>query len=676
MLCREVAVMRRRADGYLNATQILKVAGFDKPQRTRVLEREVQKGEHEKVQGGYGKYQGMSTYKGMVLITGTWIPIERGLALAKQYGVEDLLRPIIDYEATAVSPPPAPKHAVAPPTKAKKEKKESTATPSKTGPSSSAALQAQAHLGTGKGKAANSTPDVEDDMSVDAEDSFGGLLGAIQADDDDSSLTPSPINSPVAFGNEFSDATEMDGNGRPRKRPAEEMEDDPYSQLVKARGQSAVHTPKSSPRVLTHASLPPEQYTDIILNYFISETSQVPALLINPPPDYDPNSTIDEDGHTALHWACAMGRIRVVKLLLTAGASIFATNNAEQTPLMRSVMFSNNYDVRKFPELYELLHRSTLNIDKSNRTVFHHIANLALTKGKPHAARYYMETILSRLSDYPQELADVINFQDEEGETSLTLAARARSRRLVKCLLDHGADPKMKNRDFKSTEDYILEDERFRGSPSAPGATNGNGAGASTDQVLYNSEAARIAGGSGMSDIASNMQSLARSMDAEFLAKDRETTQAKAMLTSIHAEITESSRALGKMSEQIAPLEESRREVEQLRTQLKNTLLEKLRSGYEEWNQGEQGREARWRAGQDPMANGEDYSDLQSTTAPAREGEEEALRWEIEDQQRRRGDLLAKLVKSEAEVSCSVDTSGVKLTNSLVRGKRLLSIGN
>lgn len=44
----------------MNATQILKVAGFDKPQRTRVLEREVQKGEHEKVQGGYGKYQGMS----------------------------------------------------------------------------------------------------------------------------------------------------------------------------------------------------------------------------------------------------------------------------------------------------------------------------------------------------------------------------------------------------------------------------------------------------------------------------------------------------------------------------------------------------------------------------------------------------------------------------------------
>lgn len=60
MPCQGVAVMRRKSDAWLNATQILKVAGFDKPQRTRVLEREVQKGTHEKVQGGYGKYQGNS----------------------------------------------------------------------------------------------------------------------------------------------------------------------------------------------------------------------------------------------------------------------------------------------------------------------------------------------------------------------------------------------------------------------------------------------------------------------------------------------------------------------------------------------------------------------------------------------------------------------------------------
>jgi hypothetical protein len=52
--------MRRRADDWINATHILKVAEYDKPTRTRILEREVQKGVHEKVQGGYGKYQGIS----------------------------------------------------------------------------------------------------------------------------------------------------------------------------------------------------------------------------------------------------------------------------------------------------------------------------------------------------------------------------------------------------------------------------------------------------------------------------------------------------------------------------------------------------------------------------------------------------------------------------------------
>lgn len=51
-------IMRRRVDNYINATHILKVADYDKPARTRILEREVQKGVHEKVQGGYGKYQG------------------------------------------------------------------------------------------------------------------------------------------------------------------------------------------------------------------------------------------------------------------------------------------------------------------------------------------------------------------------------------------------------------------------------------------------------------------------------------------------------------------------------------------------------------------------------------------------------------------------------------------
>ena len=57
-MVRGIAVMRRRTDSYVNATQILKVAGVDKGRRTKILEKEILPGKHEIVQGGYGKYQG------------------------------------------------------------------------------------------------------------------------------------------------------------------------------------------------------------------------------------------------------------------------------------------------------------------------------------------------------------------------------------------------------------------------------------------------------------------------------------------------------------------------------------------------------------------------------------------------------------------------------------------
>nr|XP_031858791.1 uncharacterized protein CI109_005744 [Kwoniella shandongensis]KAA5525863.1 hypothetical protein CI109_005744 [Kwoniella shandongensis] len=697
MLCRNVAVMRRRADAYLNATQILKVAGFDKPQRTRVLEREVQKGEHEKVQGGYGKYQG------------TWIPIERGLALAKQYGVEDLLRPLIDYVPTSVSPPPAPKHAVAPPTKTKKEKeskaaKEASATPSKTGPTSAAALQAQAQLAASRARMQDSTPDVDTSLrSAEAEES----PSATPEDDDSSSETPSPVASAAGDAvQERAQQMDVDGMGMhinmgmpmsmsmdslgsgSRKRNAAIMMDedqDQYAHLRRARGHSAVHTPQGSPRHLGMGMgdepIGPEQYTDIILNYFVSETTQIPQILVSPPHDYDPNSRIDDDGHTALHWACAMGRVRVVKLLLTAGASIFSGNNAEQTPLMRSVMFSNNYDMRKFPELYELLHRSTLNIDKQNRTVFHHIANLALAKGKTHAAKYYMETILSRLADYPQELADVINFQDEEGETALTIAARARSRRLVKALLDHGADPKVKNRDFKSAEDYILEDERFRSSPVQPNGTGGGSS--STRQIsgggladktvfapqLYTTEAARLAGGQCLQDITAHMQSLARSFDAELQGKERDILQAKAMLTNIHAEVTEASRVISTLTEQSASTDEKRRESESLQATLRGKVGESLKKGYETWLTGQLAREERWKKGESTGEETGDLEELHNLPSGGQEvvqAEEERLRWEIEEKRRRRGELVRRYVKAQTEAGTS---------EQIAKYRRLISAG-
>ncbi|KAG8836030.1 transcriptional regulator swi6 [Serendipita sp. 399] len=84
-MIRGIAVMRRRVDSYVNATQILKVAGIDKGRRTKILEKEILPGKHEIVQGGYGKYQG------------TWIPLDRGREVANQFGVATLLAPLFDH---------------------------------------------------------------------------------------------------------------------------------------------------------------------------------------------------------------------------------------------------------------------------------------------------------------------------------------------------------------------------------------------------------------------------------------------------------------------------------------------------------------------------------------------------------------------------------------------------
>ncbi|KAG6877841.1 hypothetical protein C0993_003214 [Termitomyces sp. T159_Od127] len=585
-MCKGVAVMRRRADSWLNATQILKVAGFDKPQRTRVLEREVQKGEHEKVQGGYGKYQG------------TWIPLERGLNLAKQYSCESLLRPIIDFQPAAKSPPLAPKHLVA-----------STARPTRRPPTAeSSSSISMIHTRSSRRGAPGGADDDSDHETLSARGSEDGSMTPSPSEASSSSRTPSPIHSPapsyasVAHGDDRHTAASKSRRNKYR-RTADHYDNDSDGE------QNGIGDARS--------------YGDQILEYFISDTTQIPPVLISPPSDFDPNMAIDDDGHTALHWACAMGRIRIVKLLLTAGADIFKVNKAGQTPLMRSVMFANNYDVRKFPELYELLHRSTLNIDNYNRTLFHHIIDVAMSKGKSHAARYYMETVLTRLADYPKELADVINFQDEDGETALTMAARCRSKRLVKLLIDHGADPKLVNNDGKSTEDYIIEDERFRSSPVPPSRVNSmsfrnaqaaypppnsgsNYAFAPSNgdrPPLHHSIAAQRASTRCINDMASMLDSLAAAFDQELKDKERDMTQAHALLANIQGEILDNQRAVSSLKGQAEGLAQAKETLRDLENELHAKMGRRYRLGWEKWLKDEELREVAIREAGDGELN-------------------------------------------------------------------------
>ncbi|KAI8990025.1 hypothetical protein BDB01DRAFT_848126 [Pilobolus umbonatus] len=90
MVVNGVSLMRRRKDSYMNATQILKLANVDKGKRSRIIDKELILGDCEKVQGGYGKYQG------------TWVPFEKSLELAKRFNVAELLKPLFDLDVQSL----------------------------------------------------------------------------------------------------------------------------------------------------------------------------------------------------------------------------------------------------------------------------------------------------------------------------------------------------------------------------------------------------------------------------------------------------------------------------------------------------------------------------------------------------------------------------------------------
>lgn len=94
------SVMKRKKDNWVNATHILKAANFAKAKRTRILEREILGETHEKVQGGFGKYQG------------TWVPLELAISLASKFDVYTELKPLFDFvhRDGEPEPPRAPKH--------------------------------------------------------------------------------------------------------------------------------------------------------------------------------------------------------------------------------------------------------------------------------------------------------------------------------------------------------------------------------------------------------------------------------------------------------------------------------------------------------------------------------------------------------------------------------------
>jgi transcription factor MBP1 len=172
-------------------------------------------------------------------------------------------------------------------------------------------------------------------------------------------------------------------------------------------------------------------YVGQLLDYFANSTDYSPSLLLDPPLDFNPNVPIDEDGHAALHWAAALGRIRMVGLLIESGADVLSINKAGHTALMRAVMSAVSDE---FPALHRLLASSTMSRDSNHQTVLHHAMNLVLFTGETPAALHCIQTILHHLADCPAERAALLDFRNSNDETALMMASRCSSQPLFDLL--------------------------------------------------------------------------------------------------------------------------------------------------------------------------------------------------------------------------------------------------
>ena len=595
------------------------------------------------------------------------------------------MAPLINFVPSADSPPQAPKHIVAAPTRAKRKAEDQPPLAPRIGRGKTGAPAGSVPLAAaGSSAAANLLRRTQTMDSRSGSEMGGSTRGRRRSSysmgsSSSTSRTPSPIGSRRGGANEDGSGGSDDdytGTGdpsltrdvKPRVRAPPRA---PVNGGRRSRPSAAEVEPEMAMPTMPLGQAAPttDRYARMILDYFVSESSHVPDFLLNPPADFDPNVVIDDDGHTALHWAAAMARIRVVKLLLSAGADLFRANAEGQTALMRSVQFTNSYDLRRFGEMFELLHRSSINIDRRDRTVFHYIVDIALAKGKAHAARYYLTTVLARLGEYPHEVAEILNYQDDEGETALTLAARARSKRLVRMLVEAGASPRIRNNEGKSAEDYIVEDERYRTSSPLVSAATGEAlpvAPAALPVKLRKSDTARKLGSVVMPQLAELVDGIAGTYEAEMDAHDRELAHTQAVIAQIEAELREGHQPTGVVAaDGLAAMAQRERELE---TELAVRMGKRFRFGYEKYSKDEHEREMAIRAAGQPLP-----ADLAALyDPPSSPGVETELGRDLDQLRHDRVGLFDELVR---RVKTRAPPAHVAAPVRMDRLRRLVSIG-
>lgn len=500
-----IAVMKRHSDSWLNATQILKVAGVAKARRTKTLEKEIAAGEHEKVQGGYGKYQG------------TWVNFQRGVELCREYHVEEVLRPLLEYNVNEDGTPSA--NAIDTPTKEQ-------------------AMAAQRkRLYSGADNRGSSQPQQGtffQNISRTAATAVNAMNKARYDSPSANSRRPSLARKPsqqmssqesqMAFSSQQSMYTMSDSgfsslqNRYPAPDDHDEIVEPPRKRVRSSSHQApsiGLHREPSNMSLIEPTPTEPNEsfYQDIdlppppiddgskrgiealgpattpdrfqkmklIMTLFLDKKikafSSHPALMQLTNEELE--IPLDEYRNDALHWAAMLARLPLVHALVAKGANIARVNGAGETALMKSVSTRNNLDYRSFARLLQVFAPTIDMVDYSGRTILHHIAVMAATGGGGHvSAKHYLESLLefivrhggsgnastngenaqngshsNEVISLGRFISDIVNLRDDQGDTALNLAGRARSV-LVPQLLEVGADPHIPNHTGLRPADY------------------------------------------------------------------------------------------------------------------------------------------------------------------------------------------------------------------------------
>ncbi|CAD6504696.1 BgTH12-00202 [Blumeria graminis f. sp. triticale] len=513
-----IAVMRRRKDSWLNATQILKVAGIDKGKRTKVLEKEILTGEHEKVQGGYGKYQG------------TWIKFEKGLDFCRQFGVEELLRPLLTYDmgqdggiaGGGVLDTPTKEQAMAAQRKRQYYANIENRPNSQVGTlfknisnSASHAVAAitKARLDSTVPRSRNGNSTRRTSLTrYSSQGSPSWTSGEIEHNTQ-SNLSPDQVDrsqeiliQPSIFGQTNYDDVNTEFEEPPRKRIRSSLskngtqistQDDHLGILIQqtpnteTNGSSTESSQNKQQQNGVCLPLGPlevpinpqteekkEHLMSLFTNYSQTDFSSHKTLQTFTPEELD--IPIDGSRNTALIWAATLARVELLKNLKAHGANIFRVNSSGETALMRSCLVTNNLDMGSFPEILELLSPTIEIRDSKGRTVLHHIAIASAVKGRSQASKYYLESLLELVvrasSSYGNQqhsmgerqgpqiisigrfMSDIVNIQDQSGDTALMIASRIGNKSIISQLLEVGADISIPNHSYLTPADFCVGD--------------------------------------------------------------------------------------------------------------------------------------------------------------------------------------------------------------------------